>query len=148
MFAYPLSRWICRIKNIFNLWWMWRMGNNTQIPGRGKKEKHQHINSIQNCHQNNSITTVVPQKIVQKFPNNKDTKYCNENNNQEHHENQRPNIRSKYESSTKKKIMIWCDNKVNLYNKGIITNFNVFFCENIKPSQNNFREKVQQEAFV
>jgi palmitoyltransferase ZDHHC9/14/18 len=41
-----------------------------------------------------------------------------------------------------------CDNKVNPYNEGIITNFSAIFCVNIKPSQNNFRAKVQQEASV
>jgi len=41
-----------------------------------------------------------------------------------------------------------CDNKVNPYNEGIITNFSAIFCANIKPSQNNFRAKVQQEASV
>eukprot|EP00252_Welwitschia_mirabilis_P010289 TRINITY_DN23488_c0_g1_i1.p1 TRINITY_DN23488_c0_g1~~TRINITY_DN23488_c0_g1_i1.p1 ORF type:complete len:442 (-),score=68.61 TRINITY_DN23488_c0_g1_i1:562-1887(-) len=39
-----------------------------------------------------------------------------------------------------------CDNKVNPYNEGIVKNFFTIFCTPIKPSQNNFRAKVEQET--
>eukprot|EP01018_Ginkgo_biloba_P025666 Gb_16110 [translate_table: standard] len=39
-----------------------------------------------------------------------------------------------------------CDNKVNPYNEGFISNFRAIFCTKIKPSKNNFRAKVQQDT--
>lgn len=39
-----------------------------------------------------------------------------------------------------------CDNKANPYNEGIINNFNAIFCTKIKPSQNKFRAKVQEDS--